>query len=196
LNDLAGLRPLGRPRSPALDEALLEATLEEYAARGFDRLSIEAVAARAGSGKAAIYRRYGSKLALVAAAMYRSGDRKPTPDEGSIEADLRVLTDHLHDLVNDPTLGACLRHMAADAPANPELAAVHDAFVQDRRAGTKLVLQRGIDRGELRADLDLELACDLLTGPVFLRHLMSHMPVDLPYLEHLRSEFLRLYLTN
>ena len=82
--------------------------------------------------------------------------------------------------------------MAADAPANPELASVHDAFVQDRRAGTKLVLQRGIDRGELRPDLDLELACDLLTGPVFLRHLMSHMPVDLPYLEQLRTEFLRL----
>ena len=186
-------RPPGRPRSLEVDVALLDATLEEYAAHGFDGMSVDAVAARAGSGKAAIYRRYGSKLALVAAAMYRSGEHKPVPDEGSIEADLRGLTDHLHDLVNDPTLGACLRHMAADAPANPELQAVHDSFVQERRAGTQLVLQRGIDRGELRPDLDLDLATDLLTGPVFLRHLATHMPVTRPYLERLRADFLRLY---
>ena len=153
------------------------------------------MAARAGSGKAAIYRRYGSKLALVAAAMYRSGEHKPTPDEGSIEADLRGLTDHLHDLVNDPTPRRLPPPHGGRRPGQPRAGAVHDAFVQDRRAGTKLVLQRGIDRGELRPDVDLELACDLLTGPVFLRHLMTHMPVDLPYLDQLRSEFLRLYST-
>lgn len=185
--------PRGRPRSTVVDAAILDAALEEYAQRGFDGLSVDAVAARAGVGKATIYRRYGSKLELVRDAMYLSSEQKPTPDTGSLRGDLKALLQHLDQLVHDPTLGAGLRHMVADAIGNPELGAVHDDFIQHRRAGSKLVLQRAIDRGELRPDTDLELATDLLTGPVFLRHLMTHMPVDEAFLAGVLEDFLRAY---
>lgn len=183
----------GRPRSAAVDASILDAALEEYAARGFDGMSVDGVAVRAGVGKAAIYRRYPSKLELVAAAMYSNSDRKPYPNTGSIEGDLRGILEHLHDLVNDRVTGASLRHMASDAISAPDLGAVHEEFVRGRRAGTKAVLQRAVDRGELRADADLEMANDLLTGPIFYRHLMSHMPVNGPFLDELVATFLRAF---
>jgi AcrR family transcriptional regulator len=192
VDDLAA-RPPGRPRSAEADEAILAAALEEYAVHGYDRLTTDSVAARAGVGKATIYRRYGSKLELVTAAMYRSGDDKPYPDTGSLEQDLRGILEHLHDLVNDPVIGSCLRHMAADSLTAPDLGEVHNGFVAGRRAGTKQVLQRWVDRGELRADTDLDLANDLLTGPVFYRHLMSHMRVDRRFLDGLCAVFLRTF---
>ena len=83
--------------------------------------------------------------------------------------------------------------MASDAVAAPDLGAVHEEFVRGRRAGTERVLQRAVDRGELRADADLEMANDLLTGPVFYRHLMTHMPVDRPFLDELAATFLRAF---
>jgi AcrR family transcriptional regulator len=192
LEDLAARRP-GRPRSAEADEAILEAALEEYAVRGYDRLTIDAVAARAGVSKATIYRRYESKLELVTAAMYRSGDHKPYPDTGSLGGDIRGILAHLDELVNDPVLGSCLRHMAADSITAADLGEVHNAFVAGRRTGTKGVLRRWVDRGELRADTDLDVAIDVLTGPVFYRHLMSHMPVGRAFLERIAETFLRAF---
>jgi AcrR family transcriptional regulator len=192
VEDLAS-RPPGRPRSAEADEAILDAALEEYAAHGYDRLTTEAVAMRAGVGKATIYRRYGSKLELVAAAMYRTGDHKPYPDTGTLAGDVREILEHLRGLVNDPVLGSCLRHMAADAIAAEDLGEVHREFVAARRAGTKGVLQRWVAQGELRADTDLDVANDVLTGPVFYRHLMSHMPVDRAFLDRLAEAFLRTF---
>lgn len=186
-------RPPGRPRSPEVDAAIFDAAMAEYAERGFDALSVDAVAGRSGVGKATIYRRYPSKLDLVTATLYASGEAKQAPDTGTIDGDLRALLGHLHDLVNDPVLGASLRHMAADCMSHPELGTVHEEFVRVRRLGHKAALLRGIDRGELRRDIDLELATDLLTGPVFLRHLFTHLPVDRPFLDRLREEFLRLH---
>lgn len=186
-------RPPGRPRSAEVDAAILRATLEEYAERGYDALTVDGVAGRAGVGKAAIYRRYGSKLELVIEMMHRRSEEQPYPDSGSVEGDVRQILEHLHDLVNDPLLGSSLRHMAADATAESELGEAHEAFVAGRRAGTRRVLQRWVDRGALRADADLELANDLLTGPVFYRHLMSHMPVDRAFLDALLEEFLRTF---
>lgn len=180
----------GRPRSALVDASILDAALEEYAEHGFDRMSVDGVAARAGVGKAAIYRRYGSKLEVVSAAMFDSGQHTPYPDTGTLDGDVRALLDHLHDLVNHPVLGRCLRHMAADAIAAPDLGAVHEEFVKGRRAGTRAVLQRALDRGELAAGVDLELAHEVLAAPIFYRHLMSHQPVDRPYLDRLRRNFL------
>lgn len=186
-------RQPGRPRSPAVDASILEATLAEYADRGFHALTVDRVAARAGVGKAAVYRRYESKVELVAAAMYANADKKPYPDTGTVDGDVRGILQHLHGLVNDPVVGRCLRHMAADATTAPDLGAVHAEFVHGRRAGTKAVLQRAIDRGELRADTDLDIATDVLTGPVFYRHLMGHMPVDGPFLDQLVTTFLQAF---
>jgi AcrR family transcriptional regulator len=191
--DATAVRPPGRPRCADRDVAILQATLEEYGEHGFAGLTIEGVAMRAGVGKATIYRRYQSKLPLVRDAMYWSSETKPTPDTGSLVGDLDVLLSHLDQLVHDPVLGPTLRHMAADSAAHADLRSVHDEFIQHRRAGSKAVFTRAIERGELTPDLDLELATDVLTGPVLLRHLMTHMPIDRAFLTGVRDAFIRLH---
>ena len=192
---LATARPPGRPRSADVDVAILRATLAEYGEHGFGAMSVEGVAARAGVGKATIYRRYGSKLDLVRDAMYWSAQFKPTPDTGTLVGDLDGILTNLDDLVHDPVLGPSLHHMTADGARHPELRALYDEFLQHRRAGTKAVLRRAIDRGELLPGTDLELATDVLTGPVMLRHLSTHMPIDRAFLTGVRDAFLRLYGT-
>jgi AcrR family transcriptional regulator len=188
------VRKPGRPRSIECDRAILDAALEEYGTNGYEGMSVDAVAVRAGVSKATIYRRFESKLELVTAAMYQvAEDRKPTPDTGSLVGDVRVLLAHLGELTQDPTLGCNVRMMVADGLRNPELGAVHDEFVQFRRTGTKLVLERAIARGELRPDIDLEVAADVLAGPVFYRHLVSHMPIDDAYLDEVLLAFRRAY---
>jgi AcrR family transcriptional regulator len=192
---LEGRRP-GRPRSVECDTAILEATLEVYGENGFDGMSVDAVATRAGVSKATIYRRFDSKLELVTAAMYHVADtRKPTPDTGSLVGDLRGVLHSLIELANDPTTGCNVRMMVADGARNPELGAAHEEFVRHRRSGILSVFERAVARGELRIGFDHQLAADVLTGPIFYRHLVSHMPVDDAYAEQVLDAFLRAYGT-
>lgn len=199
MTDAAGdvvveVRKPGRPRSIDVDRAIFEAALEEYGQHGFEVMSVDAVAARAGVSKATIYRRFESKLELVTAAMYQvAEERKPTPDTGSLAGDLRALVHNLIEMTQHQTFGCNARMMVADGLRNPELGKVHEEYVQYRRAGTLTVFERAIARGELRGDVDLQVAADVLTGPVFYRHLVSHMPIDDAYGEQVIAAFLRAY---
>ena len=184
-----------RWRSRRAESAILESTIALLAELGFGGLTIDGIAARAGVGKATIYRRYDCKLDLVRDALYWSAQFKPTPDTGTLRGDLDGLLTNLDKLVHDPVLGPSLHHMTADGARHPELRAVYDQFLQHRREGTKTVLRRAIERGELRPDAELELATDVLTGPVMLRHLSTHMPIDRAFLAGVRDAFLRLYGT-
>jgi AcrR family transcriptional regulator len=189
----AARRP-GRPRSIECDRAILLAALDEYGERGFDGMSVDAVAARAGVSKATIYRRFESKLDLVRSAMYESaGARMPTPDTGSLVGDLHALLTNLIELTQDPTLGCNVRMIVADGVRNPELGAAHEEFVRYRRSGTLAVFERAIAKGELRADVELQVAGDMLTGPIFYRHLVSHMPINEAYADQVVDAFLRAY---
>jgi AcrR family transcriptional regulator len=190
---LESRRP-GRPRSVEVDAAILDAALEEYGEHGYEGMSVDAVAARAGVSKATIYRRFDSKLELVTAAMYQTAEkRKPTPDTGSLLGDLRALLGQLAEMVGDQTLGCNIRMMVADGMRNAELAGVHEEFVQFRRRGTKVVLDRAITRGELQPGMDLDVAIDVLTGPLFYRHLVSHMKIDRAYTDAVIDAFLRAF---
>lgn len=184
----------GRPRSAECDRAIVEATLAEYAERGFAGLSVDAVAARAGVSKATIYRRYPSKSEMVIAAAYVVADElAPKPDVGSLRGDLLAACTKLGRLMNHDVLGRTMRQIVADAPHHPDLAAMHESFVKDRRQRTFAALQRGIDRGEIRPGIDFEAAVDLLVGPLFYRHMVSRMPVDDAYVEGIVDAFLRAY---
>jgi AcrR family transcriptional regulator len=186
----------GRPRRAEVDAAILDATLDVYGECGFDGMSVDAVAARAGVSKATIYRRYESKLELVTAAMYHVAEtRKQIPDTGSLVGDLRAVMHNLVEMINDPTTGCNVRMMVSDGVRNPELGEAHERFVQHRRAGTVAVFDRAIARGELREDIDVQAAADVLTAPVFYRHLVSHMPVDEAYSDAVIDAFLRAYGT-
>jgi AcrR family transcriptional regulator len=179
-------RSPGRPRSPAAERAILDATLELLASEGFDRLTVEGVAAHAGVGKATIYRRWPSKLALVLAAV-RKLSAQPLPEltTGHTRDDLVSLLRHIIDALTGTIAGRILPGLVAESARSPELLGVlHDFWISRRRMMLE-VLRQGAAQGDLPEDADLELIADLLYGPVHYRFLVSAAPVDPPLAEQL-----------
>jgi len=188
---------VGRPRSAECDAAILDAALREYAHRGFEGLSVDAVAARAGVSKATIYRRYPSKLSLVvASADSMCAQTARNADTGGVRGDLVEMLSGLVDMLEDPVIGAAKRMLVVDSISNPELADAHRALVQQRREGTFAIFRRAIDRGELPPDLDMEFAADELGGPVFYRYLLMHETPSAAYIEQLANAFVARYGVN
>ena len=152
----------GRPRSTAVDHALAAATLELLDEVGLDALTVDAVAARAGVGRPAVYRRWPSKLHLVAHVLTSTAIPVPDPDTGSAREDLRGLVDALVGGLSWVVLA-----VHAEARRVPELAELlHDRFLAERHELIATVVRRGVERGEVRADLDPDLVRDLLFGPL------------------------------
>ena len=169
----------GRPRSEEAHDAILAASLALIREVGFDALAMDAIAARAGVGKATVYRRWKSKELLVVEAIGRIVAAVPDPDTGSTEGDLMVLMNATLRMYADPATSALLSGLvAAMARSEPIARAVRGGFVGMRRDALRRVLRRAMDRGELRADMDVELALDLLSGPLLYRYLISGEPVD------------------
>ena len=109
-------RPPGRPRSAEADEAILDATLELFADAGLEGLTVEGVAARAGVGKATVYRRYPGKLELVVASLKASADvEAPPPDTGAVRGDLRELVDTLIARLTGTAVGRAMPMLVAEA---------------------------------------------------------------------------------
>jgi AcrR family transcriptional regulator len=181
----------GRPRSVECDHAILEAAVSEYAARGLDGMSVDAVAARAGVSKATIYRRYPSKEKLIIAAAFTiARETAPKADTGSLRGDLITSVRNLRNVLGDPLLGRATCRLVVDATQNDEIEEMHLAYVRERRQGAFDAFERAIARGELRADTDMEYAADTLSAPIFYHHLVLHELVDDAYLDHIVDEFI------
>ncbi|MFN8036974.1 MAG: TetR/AcrR family transcriptional regulator [Acidimicrobiia bacterium] len=175
----ATCRKPGRPRSSEADAAILEAALELYADHGFEALTVDGVACRAGVSKATIYRRYPSKIDLVlSAAAHYSAEQALMPDTGNLRGDVRAVVGNLGRLLSDPIIGKIVARLGGEAIRNPELAAAHREFVRSRRALNLTVVQRAIERGELVPDADPEFVVDLIAAPAFYRTLITGGPVD------------------
>lgn len=171
---------MGRPRDLRVDRAILEATRELIAERGVHEFRTEDVAFRAGVGKGAIYRRYPSKDELVTAAVGALVDEEiQVPDTGSTRSDLLALMGEAVELYRGSVPGRLMPSLVSAMAQRPELArAVRDGFLAGRRAALAQVLRRGIERGDLRSDLDLEFALDVFGGPLFYRLLITGGPID------------------
>ena len=182
----------GRPRKAHADGAILAATLDLLADVGISGLRVEDVAARAGVGKSAIYRRYESKSSLVAAAIAALVSEISLPDTGSTRDDLLALMAEAVAVYNDPLRAGVMPSLVAAMRHEPQLAsAIRDGFLTKRRAALRTVLERGVDRGDLRADLDTELALDVLGGPLFYRLLITGGPLDDALVEGVADLILR-----
>jgi AcrR family transcriptional regulator len=165
----ADLRPRGRPRDPEVDRALLEAALELLSERGFARMSIEAVAAQAGVGKPAVYRRYRDKADLVAAAIATQLPALEPPDLGDTEAELRAALAHALPADGDAYV-ALIGGLAAEYRHHPELvAAFRERVLGPRRGTVQALIERGQERGDIRPDIGAEALLDLLAGPFLAR---------------------------
>ena len=178
--DAVGERRMGRPRDPRADRAILEVTLDLIAEVGVHGFRTEDVAARAGVGKGAIYRRYRSKDELVTAVVGALvSEEIAVPDTGSTRADLVVLMQEAVELYRGSRAGRLMRNLVGAIGESSELArSVRDGFLAGRRRALTEVLLRGVERGDLRPDLDVELALDVLGGPLFYRLLVTGGPLD------------------
>ena len=184
---------VGRPRSIECDSAILDATLLEYAQRGFEGLSVDSVAVRAGVSKATIYRRFPSKTELVIAAARSLCETAPKPDCGSLRADLAATLEYLRMMLTDPVSGAVKRQLLTDAQMHEELAATHADLVRSRRESAFAIFRRGMERGEMLPGADVEFAADLLSGPLFYRHLVMHAPITDEYIAQVIDSFMARY---
>lgn len=162
----------GRPRSAAADYAILRATLDLLIAMGYARMSISEVAKAAGVAKTTIYRRYKNKQELVSAALL-SIVLEPSPPgtTGDIHTDL---TENLkHGLTFVSAGGASLiGTLLVEERRNPELINFfRKKIFFPRRARIEEILKKGMQRGEVRPDINVEAVIDSLLGPILVRHL-------------------------
>lgn len=186
-------RRAGRPREARADRAIIEATLELIAERGVHEFRTEDVASRAGVGKGAIYRRHPSKDELVTAAVAALVDEEiVVPDTGSTRADLLALMREAVELYRGSLPGRLMPNLVSAMAQRPDLAgSFRSGFLASRRTALAEVLRRGIERGDLRPDLDLELALDVLGGPLFYRLLITGGPIDEQLAENVTELMLR-----
>jgi AcrR family transcriptional regulator len=172
----------------SVTNAITSAVFEELAETGYARMSMDAVARRAGVGKAALYRRWGSKDAmlidLVARAVRESA--LVQVDTGSLRGDVEAyLIANLNQL-NDRLVSRIAPDFLAESPRNPALAAaLREAIATPRRESADIMLSRAIDRGELPAELDHDLALDLLVAPLGFRLFVLQGKLDDGYLRRL-----------
>lgn len=157
----------GRPRNSEVDLAIVRATRELLAERGYAGLTVDAVAAHGGIGKAAIYRRYATKQEMIFAATVHDMREQPPPDAGSLRADLAALTRTIADqLGSAPT--DVLAGLLADIYADPALSTrFTETFLERERQAVIEVLDRAVGRGELAAPPDPATVHALLLGPIF-----------------------------
>jgi AcrR family transcriptional regulator len=155
----------GRPRSEEAHQAILAATLDLLVEVGFSALTVEGVAQRAGVGKATIYRRWPSKLPLVVEA-FRGLPGFEDVDAGSLEEDLKETLKTYLENFNSTSLGSVFPSLAGERAHNPELSKLLDPVAKDRRTPFVRIFERARDRGEISAEIDLNLAADLVVGPI------------------------------
>ncbi|MFO0682213.1 MAG: TetR/AcrR family transcriptional regulator [Sandaracinus sp.] len=168
-------RPRGRPRSASVDEALAKAALEEFRANGFHRMSMDAIAERAGVSKVSLYRRWGSKLEVVGEVMRRMSDTAPPADHGDFVSDVRAL---LRASMGTPEARSAARMLMrtvgelADDPALLEVYRTH--LFAPRMAQMRALVERAKARSELREGLSVEVASALIAGPIFV-FMLAHL---------------------
>jgi AcrR family transcriptional regulator len=168
-------RPPGRPRSEEARQSILQSTLKLLAEKGFSELTIEAVAARANVGKATVYRWWPDKGALIADAFASSTTRKlHFPDTGSVRSDMNQQMRQLIKVFRSRR-GRIVSAMLGAGQSDPNLiAAFRERFMKPRRQEAYATLRRGILRGELKKNVDMNLLLDSLYGPIYMRFLIRH----------------------
>ncbi|BAY43307.1 transcriptional regulatory protein TetR family [Scytonema sp. HK-05] len=179
--------PTTRRRNYRSHQAILKATAELLEEKGYREICIEAIAARAGVGKQTIYRWWSSKAAVIMEAYSdQTAQNIPTPDTGSVREDLYQILRQLFVVLTTTTAGTAVTGLIAEAQLDANLAeAFREQFIKCRRAATRTILERGVNRGELRPDLNLELVIDAIYGPVWYRLLLKHAPLDDAFAEEL-----------
>jgi AcrR family transcriptional regulator len=179
-------------RSEEARQAVLEAADDLLAEIGFAAVTIEGIAARAGVGKQTIYRWWRSKTDVLMDAFLEDAIEHLIPqDSGDLDHDLRAHLRNLAEFLTQSDAGAVFRALAGQAQHDPEMAErFRRDYLGQQREIDRVPLQRAIERGELAADTDIELAVDELVGPIYYRVLVTGEAVDSKFRDSLVTAFL------
>jgi AcrR family transcriptional regulator len=180
VSDPAGTRRRpGRPRSETARQAILEAAADLLFDHGLARVSMDAVAKQAGVSKATIYRWWSSKEMLALEALLDSAATAISePETGSLRGDLLALVRPWVRETRRRPFGRVIAALLIEAQSRPEFAETYRRhFVDQRREPMRMAFTRAIARGEVAPDLDVEVAIDLVNGPLYHRLLQGHAPL-------------------
>jgi AcrR family transcriptional regulator len=162
---------IGRPRDPDVDRRIAQAALDVFAEGGWAGFAMEAVARRAGVGKASVYLRWAGKEALLTDAVSMRLARVADVNTGSLRGDLVELATQILGIYAGDTSRVALR-LALEAASIPGVAEHYEAMRRDQVRAARAIVRRGIDRGELAADTSVTLLLDTLVGGAMM-HAMS-----------------------
>ncbi len=190
-SSLAPPRTGGRPRDESRDLAIRAATLDLLAELGYDGVTMDRVAARARTGKATIYRRWPSKLAMVLDSIDAfAQERMPTPNTGSLRLDLLEFLVSFHEVIRSDR-GRILAELISEMPRNPELRnALRRGLSAQRDASWRAIAEKAVTRGELRAAVDGSLLAEIGTAVIVQRVMLTGDPVDRAFLETIVDDVL------
>jgi AcrR family transcriptional regulator len=168
----------------------LSAALDLVAERGIAGATIEAISARSGVAKTTIYRQWPNHAALVLDAFHSVTPDPPLPDTGTLHGDLLVLVGGLAEALGRGRAAVLMASLIDAAQRDPDFARIHAEESLRRRQAVLAVLVRGVERGELAPDTDLEVFVDRLAGPVFHRRFITGLPLDRTFGERVVSAVL------
>jgi len=184
-----GRQTKGRPFDRSRGEAILEAALEVLSESGYDRMTMDMVAARARAGKGALYRRWPSKAELVVDALAFQHPTLPDPDTGSLLGDLEGLLSCKEPSDGDFFKTSIVAGLATACSRDPELAgAFREWFLETGYGVLRLILERAVDRGEIPKERDLELIIEIVPALFVSRLLTSGKPPDLAFARRIVDE--------
>ena len=185
LDDLRADRATQRPggRTARVGDAVMRATLDELTEVGYAGLRLDAIAARAGVARSTIYRRWGDKASLVAAAfLEHRGDAGLPPDTGNLRDDMLGLMRQVRDGLQQPWVAALVREVQPRHPDGGIFEAL-DLIWPERFGAAEVIFDRAIERGELPPTTDSALLVELLSGALHFRSLFPGHDVDDDFLE-------------
>lgn len=168
---------MARPRSEEAHRAALAATVELLLEEGVEGVTLEDVAARSGVAKSTLYRHFGTKEQLVVQAARGCIIEHPTPDTGNLEDDIRFLFGRYQQVEEEGRIPDLLPMLLDASMRNPDLHAMLDDLLNERRRPIRTVLQLAQLRGEIADDLDLDAAIALIVGPFTYRRLVERKEV-------------------
>jgi AcrR family transcriptional regulator len=166
----------GRRRNERAHAAILAATIALLREVGYNRMTMEKVAARAGVGKATVYRWWHNKSALVIEAISQRLDSQMVQPSGDTRTDLRALIQRTVDTYTTSELGEVLAALAVDVARDPEANQLLSAVLGPRRAAHTALLYTAAARGDLPHDLDAQLILDIISGTIAFRSLLGKRP--------------------
>jgi AcrR family transcriptional regulator len=176
-------RRLGRPRDARVDAAVMDATRALLAERGFAGTTVEAIAGRAGVGKATIYRRWPTREALLLAVTTADLPEAPIPDTGDLRQDLLTIFTRLAEQLRTAGPASYIGDLIGESMRNPEMRKDFQAMIQQRRSLCADIVAQARKRGEVRKSVDPDVVLDLIAGAIFYRKLFYDGPADAAFVK-------------